>query len=122
MIQEIEFKGYKRPMTLNEYRNAHFHVIAKEKREWEKIMAIECKRQKILPMAYAKKVTLIFYFNTRTKRDSDGHATCGKPMLDGLVKAGIFKDDSFDEIGEFSAIRGGYVKGKTYFVLKMEGA
>lgn len=121
MKQEIMFKGYKRPMTTNEYRNAHYHVIAKEKREWERIVAIECKRQHIKPMVYANKVTLVFYFNRRGTRDSDGHATCGKPMLDGLVKAGIFKDDSFDYIKEFSATLGGYVKEPTYFVLQMEG-
>ena len=40
------------------------------------------------------KVTLDYYFGNRIRRDPDNYS--GKMVLDGLVKADIIQDDSFD--------------------------
>ena len=51
-------------------------------------------------------VTLTYYFPDKRRRDSDNYA--GKLILDGLVRAGIIEDDSFDNVQ--LVLRGGYDK------------
>lgn len=41
-------------------------------------------------------VTLTYYFKTRHRRDPDNYS--GKFILDGLVKAKVIEDDSFNNI------------------------
>ena len=41
-------------------------------------------------------MTIKYYFKTRVRHDPDNYS--GKFILDGLVKAGILQDDSFNNI------------------------
>ena len=41
-------------------------------------------------------VTLVYCFGDNRRRDPDNYS--GKMILDGLVKAGIIRDDSFERI------------------------
>ena len=42
------------------------------------------------------RVTITYYFGNRTRRDPDNFS--GKMILDPLVREGILKDDSFNNI------------------------
>jgi len=46
---------------------------------------------------YARKVVIIFCFNNKIRHDKDNYAFF-KPLLDGLVREGIIKDDNTKEI------------------------
>lgn len=65
------------------------------KRYWEKLIAIKCRPKPNKPIEKAT-VTLTYYFPDCKRRDPDNYS--GKMVLDGLVKAGIIKDDSFNNI------------------------
>ena len=54
------------------------------------------------------KLTITYFFPTRTRHDPDNYN--GVFILDGLVKCGIIRDDSFDCIDLI--LRGGYDKLK----------
>jgi crossover junction endodeoxyribonuclease RusA len=51
-------------------------------------------------------VTITYYFKTKARHDPDNNS--GKLFMDGLTKAGIIKDDSFDYIE--LVLRGRYDK------------
>ena len=67
----------------------------KEKQRWLGLVKAFCrpKPQEPLPKAV---VTLRYFFGRHLRRDPDNYS--GKMILDGLVKAGIIRDDSFERI------------------------
>lgn len=79
-----KFNGRK---NIWEYRN--------EKKRWEQLVRLKCRPKPDKPFENAT-VKLTYYFKTRTRHDPDNYS--GKFILDGLVRAGILKDDSFVNI------------------------
>lgn len=71
-----------------EYRN--------EKDTWNELVYYSCKEQKIKPINGKALVSITYYFPTKHRRDPDNYS--GKFILDGLVKAKVLKDDSFNHI------------------------
>lgn len=67
----------------------------REKRQWAGYVQLFCKPKPTYPLKRAI-VTLHYFFPDRRRRDPDNYS--GKFILDGLVKAGIIIDDSFDVI------------------------
>lgn len=69
----------------------------KQKKYWADLIFCEVVKQRI-PRKNIKKsvVTLVHYFPNKIKRDPDNFS--GKLVLDGLAKAGVIEDDSFDNI------------------------
>lgn len=63
------------------------------KKEWEALVRIACigKPKKRFERA---RVYIHYCFPNHIRRDPDNYS--GKMILDGLVKAGVLKDDSFD--------------------------
>ena len=59
------------------------------------IRLILCNPKPSQPLRNAV-VTLTYYFKDKRRRDPDNYS--GKMILDGLVRAGILKDDSFSNI------------------------
>ena len=49
-------------------------------------------------MAPPVLLTLTYVVPDRTRRDWDNYALIGKPVQDGLVKAGVLADDSFESL------------------------
>ncbi|MCH5323987.1 MAG: RusA family crossover junction endodeoxyribonuclease [Eubacterium sp.] len=94
------------PPSNNKYigRNARWEY-GKVKSEWAQLIKCCCRP---VPKAPLKKavVELTYYFPDRKRRDPDNYS--GKMILDGLVRAGILVDDSFDCI--ILSIRAGYDK------------
>ena len=75
-------------------RNTRWQYQA-EKKRWAEMIAWLCRPKPPTPIPKAQ-VTLDYYFGNRIRHDPDNYA--GKMVLDGLVKAGIIQDDSFDRI------------------------
>lgn len=71
---------------------------AQKKKDWATLIISECKKSKIIPEQPIKKATvkLTYYFKTRIRHDPDNYS--GKFILDGLVKARVIEDDSFNNI------------------------
>lgn len=80
-----------------EYRNL--------KKEWEQLIRLVCKPVPKQPLEKVN-VTITYFFPDKRRRDPDNFN--GVFLLDGLVKAGILKDDNFDCITLH--LRGGYDK------------
>lgn len=99
------------PPTLNELNNMHFMKRAKLKETWESIVSKACMEHGAYPMNKVS-VTLEFYFPDKRRRDPDNYGFSAKFLLDGLVKAGVLSDDSFDEISELRIVKGGVGKPK----------
>ena len=84
----------------NEYRAA--------KSQWTRTVYYLAKASKDRPAEPYKlaDVEIMYYFPDRRRHDPDNYA--GKLLLDGLTKAGVIEDDSFDHIRLHVA--GGYDK------------
>lgn len=67
----------------------------KEKQKWAWLVRAAVKKKPIKPIEKAI-VNITYYFPDERKRDPDNYS--GKFILDGLTKAGIIKDDSFNNI------------------------
>lgn len=117
MKQTLRINGM--PMNLNKYRNAHYHTLNKEKQIWELVVRNECHLQGIKPMQEVD-ITVHFYFKDKRRHDADNYACCCKFIFDGLVKASVIPDDSFDYIRSLKVVHGGYDK-QPYILVEMEG-
>ena len=65
------------------------------KKQWALLVAAYCRPRPHAPLEHAS-VTLVYCFGDNRRRDLDNYS--GKMILDGLVKAGIIRDDSFERI------------------------
>lgn len=83
-----------------------YHKYQKVKKEWAQLIAMVCKPRPPAPLD-GVTVRLTYYFANRIRHDPDNYS--GKVILDGLVKAGIIRDDSFECIK--LEIAGDYDKG-----------
>lgn len=86
------------PPSINTWRNMYHHEEAKQKKEWEQIVGWEVLRQKVKPSQPIRKsvTTYTYYFPTKHRRDPSRYSPIW--IEDGLVKAGVLEDDSFDHI------------------------
>ena len=91
-------KNKKFILNLNNYRNAHYRVLASAK----KIYAENLVDRISYPM-YEEPVVLTYTYYAKTKRRLDVSNPCSiidKFTCDALVKANVLKDDSFKQIKE----------------------
>ena len=65
------------------------------KQHWSELVLWHCLPKPEQPIERAI-VTLTYHFADKRRRDPDNYA--GKMILDGLVQAGILRDDSFGHI------------------------
>ena len=65
------------------------------KQHWAELVIWHCLPRPEKPIERAI-VTLTYHFADKRRRDPDNYA--GKMILDGLVQAGILRDDSFGHI------------------------
>lgn len=104
MNQSLKLIGI--PPTLNEIRRMHYHEQARVKLQWEQMVGIEVRMQKLKPMDKPAIVTYRFHFKDNRVRDPDGYAYSAKAIQDGLVKNGILPDDSFRYVKELRITEG----------------
>lgn len=72
------------------------------KKQWALLVAAYCRPRPPAPLEHAS-VTLVYCFGDNRRRDPDNYS--GKMILDGLVKAGIIRDDSFKRIDLIKSCR-----------------
>lgn len=97
------------PPSLNKWSRMHWAESAKIKKQWEhdilytflQSSMILTKEESTFPWDKAN-IKIKFYFKTHAQRDIDNMNQ--KFLLDGLVKAGIIKDDSAKVIGQVIVI------------------
>lgn len=84
------------PPSNNKYlgNNRSRHIYADDKEMWEWLVFAAIGDKAPLKPFKRAEVTLVYYFKTRTRRDPDNYS--GKFLMDGLVKAKVIKDDSFE--------------------------
>lgn len=99
------------PPTLNELNRMHYMQRAQQKEVWELLVSHACREYGIHPM-HKVSVTFAFYFPDKRRRDPDNYAFSAKFLMDGLVKAGVLQDDSFEQVVELRIVKGGISKPK----------
>lgn len=81
------------PPSLNRFAGRKNHwEYRNQKQQWKDLVVLLCRKKPGMPYSRAV-VTITYYFPDRTRRDPDNYN--GKMILDGLVVAGIIRDDSF---------------------------
>lgn len=87
------------PPSNNKYmgNSKNFNVYRREKERWHWLIkaALTKVKKPREPYEYAA-VHIMYYFKDKRRRDPDNYS--GKMILDPLVREGILKDDSFDNI------------------------
>lgn len=82
------------PPSNNKFKGRQNHWEYRElKKEWEMLIYYGCTPRPKKPLKNVV-VTITYYFPTRHRHDPDNYN--GVFILDGLVRAGILEDDSFD--------------------------
>lgn len=110
MIQT--FSIYALPPTLNQLNNIHHFKRAKLKEQWEQLTLNACREYGIQPVERVS-ITMELYFPDKRRRDLDNYSGLGfKFVMDGLVKAGIIRDDSVNEVVSLRIVYGGIYKRK----------
>lgn len=107
------------PESHNRYiGRTNFREYQASKRQWEGLIRSFCRPVPSEPLSRAR-VTLLYCFADRRRRDPDNYS--GKMILDGLVRAGVLLDDSFQNIELSLAALFGCAERKTVIVVE-EGA
>lgn len=108
MMQSLTL--YEFPPTLNEMNNLHYMKRAKTKEYWQDLVERACREHGIKPV-YKAEITLELWFPDNRRRDLDNYSGYSfKFILDGLVHAGILKDDSVREVTRLQVVYGGVMK------------
>ena len=66
-----------------------------QKKRWAELIYFTCRPRPDKPLENVT-VKITYYFKDKIRRDPDNYS--GKMILDGLVRAGIIKDDCFNNI------------------------
>ena len=85
------------PLTSNDQRRASWHKVRAAKLEVESMIYWLCKQQKVPELA-PSTISVVWFAPNRRTRDNDALAPFLKAAKDGLVKAGVFVDDSSEWI------------------------
>lgn len=94
------------PPSMNKYKGrSNMWEYHKDKADWEQRVAVCCRPRPDKPIAKCV-LTLTYFFKTRVRHDPNNYD--GQFITDGLVKAGIIADDSFDVLD--LVLRGDYDK------------
>jgi crossover junction endodeoxyribonuclease RusA len=83
------------PISLN--KPLHWAVVAKHTKQWRTFCGLMAKR---FPKVDACDVTLTWFVKDNRRRDSDNLARLGKACFDGIVDAGVVKDDTPQYMGK----------------------
>lgn len=85
------------PVSQNVYQHWHWAKKGKYKKEWENRIIPYGFIWKNNYSGYAKEIKITYCFDDRRRRDKDNYCY-GKWLMDGLVKAGIIKDDNVKDV------------------------
>ena len=108
-LQIYYSKNKKFILNLNNYRNAYFRILSIAKKNYTEELLPELQD---LP-EFTEPVTLTYTYYAKTKRRIDISNPCSiidKFACDALVKAGVLKDDSFEQVNQVIYKFGGFDK------------
>lgn len=100
-------------------RRLHHMEQAKQKKYWEGVATQEIFVQKVPKMTGKTLVTFNYFFPDKRRRDPDNYTGPAKYLLDGLVKAGVLPDDSFNFV-ELKIARKGIDRKKPRIEIVLE--
>jgi Holliday junction resolvase RusA-like endonuclease len=98
------------PPSNNQYmgNGKNFNVYRREKERWHWLIKTAlCKAERPKKPHQKAVVKITYFFKDNHRRDPDNYS--GKMILDPLVKEGILKDDSFENV-ELHIRKGGVDK------------
>lgn len=88
--------------SLNNYirtERAHLHQAAKIKKRNTNLVAFECRN---VPAIEKYPVRITFHWVCKDRRtDKDNIRFAAKYVLDGLIEAGVLRDDGWNEIDSY---------------------
>lgn len=95
-------KTYKfpKPPSLNELidkARGNLYAANNDKQKWTKKAKQCCEEQGVIPFSPKVWLSVEITYSTSTS-DFDNLVACLKPLLDGMVKAGVLQDDSLKYI------------------------
>ncbi len=117
----VEFTLFGLPKTINEIGRKHWSFKYKEAKHWKQLVYQICVFHRIEALKL-EKATLEFTRHSSREPDFDNLAGSFKHVLDGLVVAGVIKDDKPSVIGsptfrwEKTKIKGGFITVKIMFM------
>ncbi|MGV8149679.1 MAG: RusA family crossover junction endodeoxyribonuclease [Alkaliphilus sp.] len=83
--------------SLNEWaRKWHYKKIAKEKKRWNEMVRLVSLATRTKKPLTSVEIDITYFFKDKKRRDRDNYTP--KFILDGIVHAGIIKDDDFETI------------------------
>ena len=92
-------KKRKYSLNLNTYRNLHYHV----NNDLKVLISEYIKNSiSILPIHEPVRIDYIIYPGSKRRMDLDNMVVIAKYVQDGLVSAGILKDDDYNHIVNIS--------------------
>ncbi|AIA83179.1 endodeoxyribonuclease [Lauvirus lau218] len=81
-------------LSLNIYRNAHFFLLSKAKKEYAELCFAEFKKHKLVPLKGQIMLKYTLFFKGKRRRDLDNFfSITSKFFNDALVDYGIIEDD-----------------------------
>lgn len=82
------------PKSDNHFKGRENHwEYRSEKKRWNEMVHWICVTEKFKPIEGKAVVTIKYFWRTKARRDPDNYS--GKFIMDGIVSAGLIKDDSF---------------------------
>ena len=88
-------------IKLSKQGRGRYQPYANMKSMYETVIVVECKKQKLIPINKKVEVSFTWYCKDR-RRDKDNIIAGQKLVFDALRKAGIIKNDGWEEIGKIS--------------------
>jgi hypothetical protein len=86
-------------LNFNEYRNAHYRVLANVKRDFAALVPTDRIRQQLLVLPISRPVRLHYTYYPASSQKYDRMnvlAVVDKFLNDALVDTGILKDDNYE--------------------------
>lgn len=96
-VFDLEYHLTRPPLTMNDWRNAHWAVKSKTKHRlaW---LTREALQRTPVPRLHRARITVTQYAPDRRRRDPDGLGAFRKDVLDALVREGVLPDDNRDHV------------------------
>lgn len=106
-------------LNLNDYRNTHYQELSKAKNSVETLVLLRLRGSP--DISTPAKLTVTLWKEGKRRRDlSNVCSIADKFVCDAMVKSGVIKDDSCDEIVRVEYIYGGIDRNNPRIDIKLE--
>src|SRR5690625_3567368 len=97
--------------TANRVHRMHYHAVGKMRREWRKTSASLTRIARIAPCDRIRITAWVEDSDRRRLSDPDAPAPAVKPVIDGLVDAGVIPDDGPEHVSSVTYLPPRHVGG-----------